>query len=200
VHAPEDFLTTMSDGKLNELFRSDDMCVGYAPSVSSLHQFLVWLAETSFSTGIRESTWSYPIIESVHVLGLTLFLGFLLVWDCRLVGIVLRNVAVSTLWKRLIPWITAGALIMVVSGTLLFVSDPVRFYGNLFFRLKVAGLVLAAVNAAAFHFGIERRIVEWDTSVTPLAAKLAGGASMFLWAVVVVTGRLVAYNWFAPIE
>jgi len=168
--------------------------------VSSLHQLLEQLANSSISLGIRESTWSYPIIESIHVLGLTLFLGLLLIWDCRLIGVALRNVAVSTLWKRLIPWITAGALIMGVSGGLLFISDPVRFYGNLFFRLKVIGLVLAAINAAAFHFGIERRLVEWDTSATPLAAKLAGAFSMALWALVVVTGRFVAYNWFAPIE
>jgi hypothetical protein len=65
-----------------------------------------WLAETPLSIGIRESTWTYPIIESIHLLGLCLFAGLLLLWDPRLLGITLRHIAVSEVWARLIPWIT----------------------------------------------------------------------------------------------
>jgi len=88
----------------------------------------------------------------------------------------------------------------VFSGLLLFASDPVRFFGNIFFRIKAVGLVLALLNALAFHFGIERRIVDWDTAaMPPRAAKLAGAISIGLWAAIVVTGRFVAYNWFPPL-
>ena len=163
-------------------------------------QFCEWLGQTSISVGIRESTWTYPIIESVHVLGLTLFLGLLLLWDCRLLGIVLRRVSVSALWRQLMPWIACGAVIIATSGTLLFWSDPVRFYGNVFFRVKLIALLLAAANAAAYHLGIERRLAQWDKSpITPRAAKLAGAASLTLWTIVVVVGRLIAYNWFKPL-
>ena len=159
-----------------------------------------WLEGTTASAYIRESIWTYPIIESTHVLGLCVFIGFLLFWDLRLVGVVLRSVPVSEVWRRLIPWITAGGVLMVVSGILLFISDPVRFYGNIFFRIKTFGLVLALLNALAFHFGIEKQLVNWDTAdVTPRAAKLAGGVSIFLWAVIIVCGRLVAYNWFTSL-
>jgi hypothetical protein len=103
-------------------------------------------------------------------------------------------------WKQLIPWITVGGIIMAVSGVLLFWSDPVRFYGNVFFRVKVLGLLLAAGNAVLFHIGIERRIADWDQSpVTPFAAKVAGAVSIALWALIIVSGRLVAYNWFKPL-
>jgi hypothetical protein len=159
-----------------------------------------WLEGTTASVYIRESTWSYPFIESTHVLGLCLFIGFLLFWDLRLVGVILRRVPVSEVWRRLIPWITVGAAIMMVSGVLLFLSDPVRFYGNIFFRIKTVGLGLALLNALAFHFGIERQLVNWDTAeVTPRAARVAGGLSIFLWAVIIVCGRFVAYNWFPPL-
>ncbi len=159
-----------------------------------------WLENTSISVGIRESIWSYPIIESVHVLGLTIFMGLLLLWDFRLLGVTMRRVPVSETWRRLIPWITAGAVLMTISGGLLFWSDPVRFYGNVFFRIKVVGLVLAVVNAMAFHFGIERHLVDWDTAPRPpRAAKFAGAASVTLWTVIVVCGRFIAYNWFDPL-
>ena len=118
--------------------------------MSTLLSFCQWLANTSFSTGIRESTWSYPVIESIHVLSLCLFVGLLLLWDLRLLGITLRRIAVSEVWAKLIPWITLGAGLMVISGLLLFASDPVRFYGNVFFRIKAVGLVLALLNALRF--------------------------------------------------
>src|SRR5688572_4069288 len=165
----------------------------------SILQICEWIANTSTSIHIRESIWTYPIIESVHVLGLTLFLGLLLLWDTRLLGFVLRRVPVSALWRQLFPWITFGAILVTISGSLLFWSDPVKFYGNVFFRIKVLALLLAAANAAAYHLGIERRLVEWDTAATPRAAKIAGATSIAVWAIVVVVGRLIAYNWFAPL-
>ncbi len=165
----------------------------------SILQICEWIANTSTSVHIRESIWTYPIIESVHVLGLTLFLGLLLLWDTRLLGFVLRRVPVSALWRQLFPWIAFGAILVTISGSLLFWSDPVKFYGNVFFRIKVLALLLAAVNAAAYHLGIERRLVEWDTAATPRAAKIAGATSIAVWAIVVVVGRLIAYNWFAPL-
>lgn len=169
--------------------------------MATLFSFCQWLGDTAFSVGIRESTWTYPIIESIHVLSLCVFAGLLLLWDTRLLGITLRKVAVSEVWARLIPWITLGAVLMVFSGILLFASDPVKFYGNIFFRVKAFGLLLALVNALAFHFGIERRLVDWDTVlVPPRAAKLAGAISLGLWAFIIVSGRLVAYNWFAPLS
>ena len=99
----------------------------------------------------------------------------------------MRGFAVSRIWTRLFPWIGVGAVLMVISGLLLFWSDPVRFYGNVFFRIKFVGLVLALLNALAFHFGIERRLPEWDTAlVPPRAARFAGGVSLLLWTLIIV--------------
>jgi len=163
--------------------------------------FCQWLAETSWSVGIRESTWTYPIIESVHVLSLCLFLGLAMLWDLRLLGVTLKRVAVSEVSARLFPWMVFGFILMVVSGTLLFTSDPVRFYGNIFFRVKAVALVLAGLNAFMFHNSkAGKRILDWDlATVTPGSAKVAGAISLFLWAVIVVTGRFIAYNWFKPL-
>jgi hypothetical protein len=165
--------------------------------MSSILQFCEWLQETSIGIGIRESTWSYPIIESVHVLGLCLFVGFALVWDLRLIGIAFRRVPVSEAQARLMPWITLGFIIMVISGVLLFWSDPVRFYYKVFFRIKLVALILAGLNAFVFHRFAGSRLIEWDTSpLTPRGAKLAGMISITLWSLIIVAGRLIAYNWF----
>jgi hypothetical protein len=168
--------------------------------MSWILHFCQWLQDTWISVAIRESIWSYPIIESIHVLSLCIFLGLLLVWDCRLLGFVMPRVPVSAIWRQLIPWIAFGAVLMMGSGVLLFWSDPVRFYGNIFFRVKTFALVLAVLNAAAFHLGIEKQIAQWDAApVPPRAARIAGGVSLGLWVLIVISGRLVAYNWFDPL-
>jgi hypothetical protein len=86
------------------------------------------------------------------------------------------------------------------TGVALFFSKPLFFWSNIFFRLKLVALAIALANAMAFHFGIEKKLVDWDTSPhTPRAAKLPGASSMALWAIVIVFGRFIAYNWFAPL-
>ena len=167
----------------------------------SFLSFLQWLQATPLSTGIRESTWWYPVIESVHVLSLCLFLGIALFWDLRLLALGLRRVPVSDLASRLMPWTFVGFIFMASSGVLLFVEEPVRFYGNIFFRVKLVALVLAGLNAWFFHYsGVGRSIIDWDTTAkTPSGARWAGAVSLFLWGVIVVAGRFIAYNWFKPL-
>jgi len=163
----------------------------------SLLSFCEWLSDTPVSVSIRESTWSFPIIESVHVLGLCLFVGFAVMLDLRLLGLTLRSVSVSDVHKKLMPWTWTGAVIMVASGILVFFNDPVRYYNNIFFRIKVVMLVLAVLNAWLFEIGIFRSIKQWDTAVlTPKRARIAGYISLVLWGCIVVAGRMIAYNWF----
>jgi hypothetical protein len=73
----------------------------------------------------------------------------------------------------------------------------VRSYQSLWFRLKVIALILAGLNAFVFHAGIDRKVAEWDLAPTPpRAARRAGATSLILWAIIVVAGRMIAYNWF----
>jgi hypothetical protein len=63
--------------------------------------------------------------------------------------------------------------------------------------VKVIMLALAGVNAWMFHYRVERRLDEWDRApVPPRGARLAGAASLVLWACIIVAGRMIAYNWF----
>jgi hypothetical protein len=149
------------------------------------------------SIAIRESLWVYPIIETTHVLGMCLFLGLVAMMDLRLVSATMRSVPVTEVQQRLFPWQMVGLVLMTVSGLLLLLSEPLRFYDNPFFRAKVVLLLLAIVNAVAFHTTVYTRVAQWDAQpVPPMAARLAGGLSLLLWVGVVTAGRMIAYNWF----
>jgi hypothetical protein len=162
-----------------------------------VEQFCRWLSETQGSTALHGSIYAYPVVESIHVWALCLFLGMTLVLDLRLIGVALAGVPVSHISKRLFPWMFSGFVIMVATGLLLFYAIPVRTYHNIFFRTKLAMLVLAGLNAWIFHRTIWRRLAEWDLDpVAPARARMAGAASLTLWILVVFAGRMIAYNWF----
>jgi len=169
-----------------------------APGMSLLG-FCRWLATTDWSIALHESLWVYPIVESVHVLTLCLFVGTAVMLDLRLLGVTMRRVRVSEVMTQLIPFTLAGFVVMVTSGALLFYSNPVRTYLNVFFRIKVVMLILAGLNVWVFQRTVYRRVAEWDLNpVMPRGARVAGGVSLALWAGIVVAGRMIAYNWFDP--
>lgn len=156
-----------------------------------------WVETTALSTHIRESVWTYPVIESIHVLGLGLFLGLTLVMDLRLIGATLRTTPVGDVMRGLLPWVRWGFALMAVTGVLLTIASPVQFYANPFFTAKLVLLAMAGVNVWVFHSTVYPAVHRWGAAPRPpFRARLAGGLSLVFWGGIVVTGRLIAYNWF----
>ena len=163
----------------------------------SLLRFCEWLASTRGSIAIHESLWGYPVLESVHVLALFLFVGMAATLGLRLLGVTMRHTPVSDVMGQLLPWTVAGFAVMVVSGVLLFYAIPVRTYQSIFFRAKAIMLISAGANIWVFHNTVYRRIAEWDLDpVPPRMARVAGGLSLVLWACIIILGRMIAYDWF----
>jgi hypothetical protein len=141
----------------------------------------------------------FLFILMLHVLTLCVLVGTAVIVDLRLLGLTLQRVPASEVMARLLPWTAGGFAVMIASGALLFYAAPVVEYQNLFFRLKMAALALAVLNALVFYRTVYRRVADWDVSpVPPRAARLAAGLSMALWAVIIMLGRMIPYQmyWF----
>jgi hypothetical protein len=159
-----------------------------------LINFLRWLDATHFSQWIRDSVYGEPIIETIHVLTLTFFLGFAILLDLRLLGVCMRQRRVSEVLDQFNPCLFFGFAIMIVSGVLLFAGDPLDFYGTIFFKVKMILLVFAGLNVLVFNATIRKRVAEWDLALkTPRGAKIAAVVSLVLWAAIVAAGRAIAY-------
>jgi hypothetical protein len=162
-----------------------------------LQQLIVWMNELPTSIALRESRYVWPLLESSHVMMLGLFVGTAFVTDLRLLGWSMRKIPVSEVTGKLLPWTHAGFAGMALTGTLLFYGYPLRYYHNLFFRIKVILLVIAAINIFVFHRGIHERVAEWDLDPDlPRQAWIAGAVSLSVWTFIVIVGRMIAYNWF----
>lgn len=165
----------------------------------SLFRLFEWLGNTPWSVALHESRYAFLVVLTVHVLTLAVFVGTAMMIDLRLLGVTMRRVPVSEVMERLVPWSGAGLLLMLTSGALLFYAAPLVRYQNIFFRLKMAALVLALLNAWLFRRTVYRRIADWDRDpVPPRQARLVGALSLVLWVIIITAGRMMAYQdyWF----
>jgi hypothetical protein len=154
-----------------------------------------WIENTTSSTALRESIWVFPVVETLHVLGLAFSVGTVMWLDLRLMGVSMRNYTVTETFQFVKPWMVAGFALMMVTGVLLFWAHALRCYESVYFRIKIVLLVLAGLNLAVFHRAIDRRRAVWDAwPEPPIQARLAGLASLLLWLGIVAAGRLMAYT------
>ena len=159
--------------------------------------FACWLSETEWSIALHESLYLYPWIESTHVLSICLFFGTLLFVDLRLTDKVFNNLSISEMNRKVLPLTIFGFLVMSVTGLLLFYAIPVRNYQNIFFRIKMFLIVIAGINAFFFHRRMSKEAKIWDKdSSIPRSMKNSAITSLVLWSLVIISGRMIAYNWF----
>jgi hypothetical protein len=162
----------------------------------SIHALFQWVDALPSSIALRESAYGYAGVLTAHLVGMCVFAGLVLMMDLRLVGWGNLRTPISQLQRRLFPWQMVGMALSTVTGLLLVYSQPFRYYGKVFFWAKMVLMAVAGVNAIAFHLTTYRTVADWDTArVGPLSARLAGFASIVLWASAAVLGRLTAYNW-----
>lgn len=165
----------------------------------SLLSFCEWLAATPGSIALHESRYLFLVVLTLHVMTLTVFAGTAVIVDLRLLGVTMLRVPASELVSRLLPWAIGGFIVMVASGLLLFYAAPVDRYGNLFFRAKLAMLVMAGLNIWLFHRTAYRDVARWDLDrVPPRRARVSAGVALALWAAIILAGRMIPYQqyWF----
>jgi uncharacterized membrane protein len=162
-----------------------------------LVDFARWLDAKPWSIGLHESFYMYNWIESTHVLTLMLSLGALCIIDLRMLGWAFKDVPASKLSARLATPMTIGFIIMFITGIILFTAIPVRNTQSIWFRIKMILLVVAAINAFLFHRHMSESVGSWDTApVPPKRTRVGAAISLTVWALVVLCGRFIAYDWY----
>ena len=156
----------------------------------SLLPFFEWCEATAIGEAIRDSLWLFPVIEAVHLLALALIGGAVLIVDLRLLGLGLRGQPVAQIARDAQPWLIGSLVTMLVTGTLLFLSESIKCYYSPPFWYKMSFLLVAAT----FALTVRRKVAMADESrVGPLWGKLVGLVSLGLWFVVGFSGRWIAF-------
>ena len=155
--------------------------------------FLTWLQETWLGVLVAESLWGYPLLETLHALGMAMFLGAIGLINLRVLGYKPELPLLGT--RDLLPLAWLGFTINAVSGIALFTSDAVYFFSSYTFRIKMLLIVLGGINAALLARRIFREAPEGGPAAgaTP-AAKVIAATSLVFWVGAAIAGRLIAYT------
>jgi len=135
---------------------------------------------------LNSSPLSFPILECFHIVGFAFSVGTIALVDFRLLGWGMQRETPAQIAKDTFFWTLGGLIVMVLSGLMLFSSDPDNYYLNWAFDLKMFFLLLALV----FHYTIHRKTVVADA---PPAGKLVACVSLGLWACVIFGGIFIGF-------
>ena len=158
--------------------------------------FQTWLE--SALAGVEPLHWAmrntpaWPVVESIHFIGLTLLFGSIAAWDLRLLGLARRVPIVA--FHRLVPVAVAGFAINAITGFMFLTGFPDQYVYNRAFHLKLLFLAVAGLNVLLFYVTTFRRLEAGaDPDRDPVSARVAGAVSLACWTAVIFWGRMITF-------
>ena len=151
--------------------------------------FFEWCEATFLGRVVRESIWMFPVLEAIHLVGLCILGGAILVVDFRLLGTGLKDSTIAELDLQARPWLTTGVTILLVTGVLLFLSEAIKCYYNTSFWVKILTLPVALL----FTYVVRERFARAAT-YTSAYSRWVGSADMLLWFIVAAGGRWIGFS------
>jgi inner membrane protein involved in colicin E2 resistance len=167
----------------------------HAPAMTTIAAIAEAIEATPIGTAIAESRYAFPIIEGTHLITLSLSVGLIFLTDLRLMGLFLREIPAADVIRHLRPYVLSGFALVFLSGGLLFWAEAASVIASPAWVFKFAFIFLAGLNALYFEFVIARRpgVLDETQSRLPRSVKYAGLASLTIWTLVIICGRLIAY-------
>jgi hypothetical protein len=160
-----------------------------------LHAFCEWLANTPPSTLIQNVSWIIPSTQTVHIISIALLFGAIGMVDLRILGFAMRSQSTSSLARRLLPFVWWPLPVLLATGSILAIGEPVRSLENPAFQLKMLLLLAAIAVTFAFQNALKKDEAFWELSSSRRAtAKLLAVVSLAIWIAIIFAGRYIAYS------
>lgn len=151
--------------------------------------FFQWCEASFIGHWIKYSRWDFAILETFHIIGITLLIGSILVVDLRLLGLGSRTLSTQQLSEELEPWSRVALGLTVATGVPMFLSEAVRMGLNGPFLYKMILLIFALL----IHFTIRRRAIRPGMNDGVLFGKVVACLSTLSWLSVALAGRAIAF-------
>ncbi len=154
--------------------------------------FLNWLESTAYSQWIVSGLTGWPLMLSMHAVGLAIIVGVMFALNLRVFGL-FRPIPLTSLHGLMaIGWIGIG--LNVFSGLSLFVAQAAFYVTNFPFLFKITFVILGIGNLYHMQKLLKRDAASWEAAgAVPRKGLVLAGTSFAFWTIAVVTGRLIAY-------
>lgn len=152
------------------------------------------LEATGLATGLRQSTWAYPLINSGHIFGVALLVGAILPLDLRLIGF-WRSVPLLHLWRVLTPVAASGLGLAILCGLLLFSTRATEYAVSPLFWIKMILILCGLLNVLLIRVALPRQNAPfWLTHDTPPSTvRICAALSILFWVGALLAGRMIGY-------
>jgi hypothetical protein len=161
-----------------------------------LKRFAEWLSTTSPSVFIQDhNSWVIPAIQSIHIVGIALVFGSVFMIALRILGWAGKDQTLRQTTSRFGPWLTGSLGLLLVTGILMVIGEPVRELVSFSFWLKMFLVAVGTLVAAIFQITLRKHERQWEeTLVHRGAIKCLAILTFLIWAGIIVLGRLIAYD------
>jgi uncharacterized membrane protein SirB2 len=161
----------------------------------SLLEFAKAIDATSLSTALKTVSWIVPLVQCIHILMVGVVFISILMISLRVLGCVRNDEPLTRIWSRFAPFLWNGIVVMVITGVLLVITEPVREFMALSFRLKMLLLAIGVVSAAAFGRRVRAEVAAAGAE-PPVSAgiRMASFVTLVLWIAIIILGRTIAYD------
>ena len=159
-------------------------------------QFAEWLSTTSPSVFIQNhNSWVIPAIQSIHIVGIGIVLGSALMIYLRILGWAGLDQTLRQTTTRFIPWLTGGLWLMLVTGLLMVIGEPVRELVTFSFWLKMLLLAVSTAIVTVFQISLRKHEQLWE-EILVKRRSIRGLAilTFLIWLGIIILGRLIAYD------
>jgi len=156
-----------------------------------IQSFCTWLGNTPLSMAIQDRYWVIPMVQTVHILAISVVMASMVMLDLRLLRVLGRSQSIPDVAHRFLPWVWSAVLVLLASGTILIIGEPGRELLSEVFWLKMTLLACALTVTAAFQYAVNRRAEFWERRRA--IASVTAIASLMLWVGILAAGRWIAY-------
>jgi hypothetical protein len=158
--------------------------------------FADWLSDTGLSKALQDQAWVVPTSQSIHIIAVSVVFGSACMINLRLLGLGRSGRSVSQLSDTLLPWMWRGLAVLLLTGLIQTIAEPVRQFVTPLFWAKMMMIIVVAMMTAVYAKAVRRHAPQWDAAASrPVRAKAFAIFSTMLWLAIIVCGRFIGYTW-----
>ena len=161
-----------------------------------MKQFAEWLSTTAPSVFIQvHEAWAIPTIQSIHIVGIGVVMGSVLMIYLRILGWAGMDQTLRQTVSRFGPWLTGSLCLLLATGLLLVIGEPVRELVTFSFWAKMLLIADMTLVATIFRISVRKHERQWEEALQNRG--LTKGVAMLtflIWVCIIILGRLIAYD------
>lgn len=160
-----------------------------------LKAFATWLNDTGLSLIFKTTSWLVPLSQSVHILAVAIVLSSFVLLAMRASGVTGRDVRMTQLQARFLPWVWVSIVVLLLTGILQIIAEPARALLNPFFQAKMALIVAVVFIVRSLQTRLNRALEDWDVAERlPISQRIGSAAIVVLTLIIIFCGRWIAYS------